>query len=401
MANTTCFVIMPYGEKTADGGTRVINFDHVYDAMIVPAVQGFHGLQCIRCDRIDEAGLVHKQMLNQIFDARVALVDISTLNANVFYELGVRHALCRSATVLIKEEGTPSPFNIAGLKTVSYSIATPEATADAVAKIRAYVDSALRNPTGTDSLVFEALPHLRVLRAQQPVANFTVTRFRLAAFAADDAQRRVIGFVTGDRRDIKVGDIWVNSENTNMQMDSFYGKSTSATIRYLGAEKDDFGDIKSDTIGEALRDRMTGRIAVPPAAVVPTTAGALQQSNGVKWVFHVAAVLGQPLQGYKPIDDVEQCVKSALRKASTPEFAAANLRSILFPIFGTGPGGKDVEGTIARCLPAAIEQFELGRDKPAGLREVYFYVWGESDLEVCRAVAGRNPALMPVTLHAG
>jgi O-acetyl-ADP-ribose deacetylase (regulator of RNase III) len=391
--NNDCFVIMPYGKKKGVGAARAIDFDKVYEEMIVPAIDGFLGLRCVRCDRIDEPGSIHKRMLTQIFEARVAVVDTSTLNANVFYELGVRHALKRSVTVLIQEKGTVSPFNIAGMATILYA-ATKQGMVETQDTIRNFVKNALANPNGTDSLVYEALPHLRVQRSQQPITKVSTTHYRLASFPETGPDRRRIGYVTGDRADIKVGAIWVNSENTNMQMDTFYGKSTSATIRYFGAEKDNVGAVVRDTIGEALRAQVQGRVAVDPATVIPTTAGALEETNQVKWIFHVASVMGQPLLGYRPIDQIERCVKAAIRHANSPKFASDAVRSILFPIFGTGPGGGDLEATIKLCIDAAVEQLELGREPALGLRDVYFYVWGEADLDICKMVALKNPALV-------
>lgn len=391
--NNDCFVIMPYGKKMGAGGRRAIDFDKVYEGMIVPAVDGFLDLRCVRCDRIDEPGSIHKRMMTQIFEARVAVVDTSTLNANVFYELGVRHALKRSVTVLIQEDGTESPFNIAGMATIRYA-ATKQGMANTKDTIRAYIRNALANPNGSDSLVYEALPQLRVQRAQQQVSKFTVTHYRLTDCPKTGTGRRRVGFVTGDRRDIDVGQIWVNSENTNMQMDSFYGKSTSATIRYLGAEKDAIGMVVRDTIGDALRAQLNGCLVVDPATVIPTTAGALEATNKVKWIFHVAAVIGQPLVGYRPIEQVDQCVKAALRLANRQDFASDEIRSILFPIFGTGPGGSDVESTVRACLDSAVDHLERGIDQPRGLCDIYFYVWGLVDLEVCNAVAAKNPSLL-------
>jgi O-acetyl-ADP-ribose deacetylase (regulator of RNase III) len=389
--NNDCFVIMPYGNKKSVASKRIVDFDNVYEGMIFPAVEEL-GLRCIRCDRIDEPGSIHKRMMTQIFEARVAIVDTSTLNANVFYELGVRHALKRSGTVLIQEEGTSSPFNIAGLATIAYA-ATKAGMARAVPTIQSYIKNAMGNPNATDSLVYEALPLLQVRRDQKAIPKFTVTHYRVNEPAGAASERRRIGFVTGDRRDIDIGQIWVNSENTNMQMDTFYGRSTSATIRYLGAERDAIGAVAKDTIGDALRAQMNGRVVVDPATVIPTTAGTLEQTNNVKWIFHVASVIGQPLVGYKPVQQIDQCVKAALRLASEPKFADQQLRSILFPVFGTGPAGADVETTIRVCLDAAVDYLERRRERGGGLSDIYFYVWGEVDFEVCNAVASRMPSL--------
>jgi len=391
--NRDCFVIMPYGKRKSAASKRIVDFDNVYEKMIFEAVENFQGLKCIRSDRIDEPGSIHKRMMTQILEARVAVVDTSTLNANVFYELGVRHALKRSVTVLIQEKGTQSPFNIAGLATVFY-VPSEAGMKAAIPVIQAYIRNALANPNHTDSLVYDALPLLEVERKQKPVSRFTVTGYRLDKFPQKGPEKRRVGFVTGSRRDIDVADIWVNSENTNMQMDSFYGKSTSATIRYLGAERDEIGAVSKDTIGEALRLLMNGRLSVDPATVIPTTAGSLKETNNVSWIFHVASVIGQPMLGYKAVENIAECVKEPLRRASEAKFAGQKLRSILFPIFGTGPAGGDVESTIKICLDAAIDYLETYRGRPGGLRDLYFYVWGEDDLEICKTVAGRIPGLI-------
>ena len=60
----TCFVIMPFGEKKNIQGT-LLNFDRIYDDFIIPTVKAA-GLACERCDRIDEAGNIHRRMFQQI-----------------------------------------------------------------------------------------------------------------------------------------------------------------------------------------------------------------------------------------------------------------------------------------------------------------------------------------------
>jgi hypothetical protein len=49
-------------------------------------------------------------------------------------------------------------------------------------------------------------------------------------------KKRKISIITGDIGKVKVADVWVNSENTNMEMSRYYEKSVSAVIRYMGAE---------------------------------------------------------------------------------------------------------------------------------------------------------------------
>ena len=370
--DNSCFVIMPYGTKPDLNG-RSVNFDFIYSKIIQAAVQRIPAIECVRCDDDRKPGWIPSRMLTQILEARVAIVDTSTLNANVFYELGVRHALRRSVTVLIRKRDTPSPFNIQGLKSIEYGTG-PKAVETAVEDISSALESALAAPSNVDSLVYEALKDLAPpLRHPKPM-----TEFHEYTFPLPDLPGKALVLVTGDREDLAVGDIWVSSENTEMQMDSYYGKSTSATIRYLGARKDSIGRVVEDTIGNELAAKTGPMPNVPPATVVPTGSGSLI-ANNVKKIYHVASVRGEPRAGYRPVAQLDRCVKNALREARDSGFM-----SILFPIFGTGSGGGDLRRHAQICFRAAAEY--LAANPEQTIQRVYFYIWSDSDLEICQQV---------------
>src|SRR5262245_25034410 len=93
-----CFVVMPFGEKRdADG--QDIDFDDIYRFFVKKTVEEIEKerkdleIECIRCDEIEEAGSIHEKMFDHIYRAEVVVVDITTSNANVYYELGLRHVL--------------------------------------------------------------------------------------------------------------------------------------------------------------------------------------------------------------------------------------------------------------------------------------------------------------------
>jgi O-acetyl-ADP-ribose deacetylase (regulator of RNase III) len=383
-----CFVIMPYGQKEdADG--QVIDFDEIYQYIIKEAVDKLPGLACQRCDDIDAPGWIHERMLRHIYEDPIAIVDTSTLNANVFYELGVRHALRRSTTVLIHRAGTTWPFNIAGLNSIEYDT-TPRAVEEAKKKISAFIANALNDPEHTDSLVYNALPDLRVeagpARAAKRLTQVLVWEYPLAS----DPKSR-IGLVSGDRENLAIGDIWANSENTDMQMDRYYGTSTSATIRYLGAKKHPItGKVMEDTIGDELAAKLGGEKQVDPTVVIPTGPGQLR-ANNVKWIFHVAAVVGEPREGYRPIERIERCVNTVFKRAASAEFRDDPPTSILFPIFGTGPAGGDLHDHAERCINAAVECLtsKLG----GSVRKAYFYIWTDAALEICQKLIAQHEGL--------
>jgi hypothetical protein len=115
MENLTCFVIIGYGTKKsyANGKLRKLDLNETYALLIKPVFEAL-GISCYRAIDKNLAGSIDKLMLQEIKNADIALVDISTLNANVMWELGVRHALKPKHTIMIceKEQMDNIPFDI-------------------------------------------------------------------------------------------------------------------------------------------------------------------------------------------------------------------------------------------------------------------------------------------------
>src|SRR5262245_49302978 len=118
-----CFVVMPFGQKADERG-RAIDFDQIYRHLIQPAIEGTSELQLrpLRSDGITRPGWIHKQMIEHLAEDEVVLVDLSTSNSNVMYELGVRHALRGKVTVLIRRRGTKLPLHVSGFRVIDYDL---------------------------------------------------------------------------------------------------------------------------------------------------------------------------------------------------------------------------------------------------------------------------------------
>ena len=154
----TCFVVMPFGEKV-DAKNEPIDFNEIYEYLIKAAVSGLD-ITCVRSDEITKAGWVQADMLGHLMNDDIAIVDITTLNPNVFYELGVRHALRRRITILMRKRGTEIPFNIKGFRVVEYGLSLKEAH-DAIATLREFIETGLKTQAD-DSLVYNVFPSLKV-----------------------------------------------------------------------------------------------------------------------------------------------------------------------------------------------------------------------------------------------
>jgi MAP3K TRAFs-binding domain len=160
-----CFVLMPFGKKT-DAAGRVTNFDSVFKKIIAPAVEQA-GLEPIRADEEKIGGTIHKPMFERLMLCHYAVADITGANPNVFYELGIRHALRPSSTVILFVEGTVIPFDIALARGISYKTdgaGEPVDPEPPIAAIAAHLSEARTTPHD-DSPIFQlvdVLPHTQI-----------------------------------------------------------------------------------------------------------------------------------------------------------------------------------------------------------------------------------------------
>jgi hypothetical protein len=110
-----CFVIMPIAELESYGDGH---FSRVYEYIIKPACLKA-GFIPIRADEVKEANVIVLDILKKILECDMAICDLSSRNANVFYELGIRHAF-DLPVVLIKDKITSRAFDISHLRDEEY-----------------------------------------------------------------------------------------------------------------------------------------------------------------------------------------------------------------------------------------------------------------------------------------
>jgi hypothetical protein len=113
-----CFGIMPFGTKKITdekGNAREVDFDKIYEKVFVPAISAVlpatedgGTLEARRTDQDFFAGDISQEMFEYLEYSRIALTDITGLNANVFYELGVRHPAREAGTAISRQLAVPT-----------------------------------------------------------------------------------------------------------------------------------------------------------------------------------------------------------------------------------------------------------------------------------------------------
>jgi tetratricopeptide (TPR) repeat protein len=206
-----CFALMPFGRKP-DGTGASIDFDAVYRQLIAPAIRDA-ALEPIRADEEMTGGIVHKPMFERLILCEYAVADLTLANANVFYELGARHAVRPYSTVLLYASGTRLPFDVQLERALPYSLSRAGGPADIQATRRRLADRLIAaRDASVDCPVFqlvEGFPDIDrlktdVFRDQACYSQQWKERLATGRSEGIDAVRR-IDRELGDMRDVEAG----------------------------------------------------------------------------------------------------------------------------------------------------------------------------------------------------
>lgn len=165
-ARPLCFVLMPFGQKPDPRGGPPIDFDAIYERGLKLAIKDA-GLEPIRADAERTGGIVHKAMFERLLLCEFAVADLTTGSANVFYELGVRHAVRQRTTLPVFAQGHLPPFDLNLVRCLPYRLGKHNAFGDEeAAAFRNAVGERLTTLKGehfaasTDSPVFQLVDTL-------------------------------------------------------------------------------------------------------------------------------------------------------------------------------------------------------------------------------------------------
>jgi hypothetical protein len=134
-AGDTCFVMMPF----------VPPLGNYYSIVYEPAIHKA-GLKAVRADDdIFTTGKIVDQIWTGITSARVLVAELTDRNPNVFYELGLAHALDKPV-VLVASNEKDVPFDLHHIRVIYYDMTDPFWGEKLIEKIAENILSALKNP---------------------------------------------------------------------------------------------------------------------------------------------------------------------------------------------------------------------------------------------------------------
>ncbi|QDV61079.1 TIR domain-containing protein [Crateriforma conspicua] len=131
----SCFVMMPFASPIGD----------YYSTVYKPAIEKAK-LVPVRADNeIFGAGKIMDQVWSGINAAKVLVAELTTKNPNVFYELGIAHAL-QKPVVLVSSNEDDVPFDLKHIRVIYYDKNDPFWGQKLLNKVAENIVSAIRNP---------------------------------------------------------------------------------------------------------------------------------------------------------------------------------------------------------------------------------------------------------------
>lgn len=131
----SCFVMMPFDKP----------YGSYYNKVYKPAIEKA-GLKPIRVDdEIFGPGKIIDQIFSEISSSRVLIAELTTRNANVFYELGLAHAL-KKPVVLVSRSMEDVPFDLRHIRVILYDVDDPNWGDKLVDIVSEHILSAIQNP---------------------------------------------------------------------------------------------------------------------------------------------------------------------------------------------------------------------------------------------------------------
>lgn len=167
-----CFVVSQIG---AEDSPERIHADWFLEAVVEPTFEKLGGFKVERADKLSHPGLIDAQVIQRLLTADIVVADLTGLNPNVFYEIGIRH-MSQKPIIHMHEIGQGIPFDVSLYRSISYSRLRPRdlrqarsSLAQSVGDVLAadyQVENPVTNVRGRFQLEMHATPEQKLILGQ-------------------------------------------------------------------------------------------------------------------------------------------------------------------------------------------------------------------------------------------
>jgi hypothetical protein len=178
-----CFVVSPIGN---DDSEDRIHADWLLDEIVRPVFADRSDFVVKRGDQFSEPGLIDSQVIDALLNSELVIADLSTLNPNVFYEIGIRHMAQKPIIHMHIAGGDRIPFDVSLFRTIEFSRLRPRDLEVARARLQEAVSAVLADGYEVDNPVTKARGRLQFAEHATPEQQIIADRL-------ESIERRLVG----------------------------------------------------------------------------------------------------------------------------------------------------------------------------------------------------------------
>lgn len=155
--NGNCFVVSPIG---AEGSEEREHADWLFNDIISPVLKDeYKGrFNVVRSDKIHTPGMIDAQIINHLLNDELVIADMTGLNPNVFYEIGIRHMAFKPVIHMFKA-GEKIPFDVGSYRAIPFDYANSRALKDAKVSLAKALHDVLSEDHIVDNPIMRASSH--------------------------------------------------------------------------------------------------------------------------------------------------------------------------------------------------------------------------------------------------
>jgi hypothetical protein len=205
LLESVAFMVMPFNEKATDrsdaGIPAKVDFDALWANVHKPVLEEL-GYTAVRAD-CDVGSLIVQQMIQRLTIADLVLADITLANANVYYEIGVRHAAKATGCVLVSADWARPVFDLAQMRQLRFPLGDGTVSDSSAEAARSALRAGLRPLVHGRSPVFDAVPGFPDTVQLNRVSAFEAVVIELSQFDAAVAAVRAAPSVAAREAKVK------------------------------------------------------------------------------------------------------------------------------------------------------------------------------------------------------
>lgn len=229
-----CFVVGPIGGEESDDR---VHADWLLEEIILPVFEThFTSFEVTRADKMSAPGRIDAQVITSLLEADLVIADLTTLNPNAFYEIGIRHTI-QKPIVHMHLEGQTIPFDIASFRSLRFQRKWPRDLKKAREGLKQAVDAAIDPDHIIDNPVTFSRGKIEISQSAAPTEKIFLQELETVSSRLDRIEQTFADDARSTRRDDQYGQLIfrIRSKNTTSEQ-NFYDRLTPVMSKLKSAE---------------------------------------------------------------------------------------------------------------------------------------------------------------------